>query len=240
MLLGGNGTIVWAEQFIPSGIAAIIFAIVPFWVALLSWLWQGGERPNGMVCFGLVLGFIGIILLVKNTGADISSTSSPWFAYLALLLASFFWAVGTLHSRVAKLPSVPLLSAALQMLTGGIICLIFGFMIGEWKQVDFTLISTRSLLSLGYLIFFGSIIGHSAYLWLLKVTDPTLVTTNTYVNPVVAVILGWAIAGEQMTHQSAFAAAIIVFSVIIVHKGNNIKTVFTERKKRFLWWRHND
>ncbi|MDF2634072.1 MAG: protein of unknown function transrane [Pelosinus sp.] len=225
MLLGGNGSIVWAEQFVSSGIAAIVFATVPLWVMLLSWLWQGGKRPNGMVFGGIVLGLIGITLLVNNSIGELSNTSSQWSGYIALVVATLFWAGGTLYSRVAKLPSAIFMSIALQMLTGGLMCLLFGLITGEGPQLDFALVSMRSAIALGYLIFFGSIIGFSAYIWLLKVADPTLVTTNTYVNPVIAVILGWMLAGEQMTYRDAFAAIIIVLSVIIINKANNGKTV---------------
>ena len=231
MLLGGNGSIVWAEQFVSSGIAAIIFATVPFWVMLLSWLWQGGKRPNGMVLGGVVLGLIGIFLLVNNSAGELSNTSPQWGGYIALVVATLFWAGGTLYSRVAKLPSAIFMSIALQMVTGGFLCLLFGVITGEGAHFHLTLVSMRSVFALGYLILFGSIIGFSAYIWLLKVADPTLVTTNTYVNPVVAVILGWMLAGEQMTSHDALAALFIVLSVIIVHKGNNQAVVPPQKEQ---------
>lgn len=223
MLLGGNGCIVWAEQFVSSGIAAIIFATVPIWVMLLSWLWQGGNRPSGMVLGGLVLGLIGIALLVNNSIGELANTSFQWSGYIALVVATLFWAGGTLYSRVAKLPSSIFMSIALQMLMGGLFCLLFGLIMGEWTQLNIALVSTRSVFALGYLILFGSIIGFSAYIWLLKVADPTLVTTNTYVNPVVAIILGWMLAGEQMTYRDALAASIILLSVIIINRASNRK-----------------
>lgn len=224
LLLGGNGGVVWAEQIVSSGIAAIILAIVPLWMVLLAWLWQGGKPPKGMVVSGLLLGFIGIILLVKNSGGDILNTSSQWIGYIAVVFASLSWAVGSIYSRVAKLPSAPFLSIAMQMLTGGTLCLLFGFITGEAGRIDFAQVSVRSALAVGYLIFFGSIIGFSAYIWLLKVADSTIVSTYAYVNPVVAVILGWALAGEQMTGQDAIAAAIIVVAVILITKANSPKT----------------
>ncbi len=201
---------------------------------LLSWLWQGGKRPNGMVFGGIVLGLIGITLLVNNSIGELSNTSSQWSGYIALVVATLFWAGGTLYSRVAKLPSAIFMSIALQMLTGGLMCLLFGLITGEGPQLDFALVSMRSAIALGYLIFFGSIIGFSAYIWLLKVADPTLVTTNTYVNPVIAVILGWMLAGEQMTYRDAFAAIIIVLSVIIINKANNGKTVASPTEEQVV------
>ena len=234
MLLGGNGSIVWAEQFVSSGIAAIIFATVPFWVMLLSWLWQDGKRPNGMVLGGLMLGLIGIFLLVNHSVDELSNKSSQMAGYIALVIATLFWAGGTLYSRVAKLPSAIFMSIALQMLTGGLLCLLFGVITGEWIHFDFALVSMRSVFALGYLILFGSIIGFSAYIWLLKEADPTLVTTNTYVNPVVAVILGWMLAGEQMSFHDVLAALLIVLSVIIVNKGSNRKTMAPLRKEKVV------
>lgn len=220
LLLGGNGGVVWAEQMVSSGIAAIIVATVPLWMALIAWLWQGGKRPNSLILGGLLIGFMGIILLVKSSGSDVSGTAAPWTGYAALVAASLAWAVGSMYSRVAKLPEAPLLAIAMQMLTGGFFCLVFGLLTGEAGRFQVAAISLQSALALGYLIFFGSIIGFSAFIWLLKAADPTLVSTYAYVNPIVAVILGWLLAGEQMTVQAAAAAAIIVISVVMITKGN--------------------
>jgi len=228
LLLGGNGGVVWAEQMVSSGIAAIIVAIVPLWMTLLAWLWQGGERPRGMVFWGLVLGFIGIVLLVKNSGGEAINTSSQWLGYISLVFASIFWATGSIYSRVAKLPSAPFMAIAMQMLTGGLLCLLFGLLSGEATRFDFAQISMQSALSVGYLIFFGSIVGFSAYMWLLKVADPTVVSTYAYVNPVVAVILGWVFAGEQMTIQDGMGASIILVAVIIITKANSRKPTIGE------------
>ncbi len=224
LLLGGNGGVVWSEQMVPSGMAAIIVATVPLWMALLVWLWQGGNRPKGMVFAGLVLGFIGIILLVKNSGGDASNTSSQWTGYIALVFASIAWATGSVYSRVAKLPSSSFMAIAMQMLTGGLLCLLFGLLTGEAARFDLAQVSMHSALAVGYLIFFGSIVGFSAYIWLLKVADPTMVSTYAYVNPVMAVILGWALAGEQMTIRDGIGAIIILLAVIIITKANSQKS----------------
>lgn len=230
LLLGSNGGVVWAEQMVSSGMAAIIVAIVPLWMTLLAWLWQGGERPRGMVFGGLMLGFIGIILLVKNSGGEVTNTSSQWIGYISLVFASISWAAGAMYSRVAKLPSAPFLAIAMQMLTGGLFCLLFGLLTGEAARFDLAQVSMRSALSIGYLIFFGSIIGFSAYIWLLKVADPTVVATHAYVNPVVAVLLGWAFAGEQMTIQDGLGAIIILLAVTIITKANSRKPVVPSPK----------
>ena len=223
MLLGGNGGVVWAEQLVSSGMAAIIVAAVPLWMALLAWLWQGGNRPNRAVFLGLILGSIGIVLLVKNSGDGVVNGSDQWIGYLVLVGASFAWAAGSLYSRVAKLPSAPLLAIAMQMLTGGLLCFLFGLMTGEWTKLDVAQVSMQSVLSLGYLIVFGSIIGFSAYIWLLKAAGPALSSTYAYVNPVVAVLLGWLFAGEKMTAQDGLAAGVIVLAVVIISKANTRK-----------------
>jgi drug/metabolite transporter (DMT)-like permease len=231
LLLGGNGGVVWAEQMVPSGIAAIFVATVPLWMALLAWLWQGGTRPSGTIFFGLLLGFMGIILLVKNSGNDVASAAVPWIGYGALVAASLSWAVGSMYSRVAKLPDAPFMAIAMQMLAGGFFCFLFGLITGEGGRFEIAQVSMHSALALGYLIFFGSIVGFSAFIWLLKAADPTIVSTYAYVNPIVAVILGWALAGEQMTIQDGLAAVIIVVSVIIITKGNQRKMTGNADKK---------
>jgi len=227
LLLGGNGGVVWAEQTVSSGIAAIIVAMVPLWMALLAWLWQGGNRPNKMVFLGLGLGFIGIILLVKNAGGEILNTTGQWLGYLVLVGSSICWATGSLYSRKVTLPSAPFMGIALQMIMGGSFCFLFGLLSGEWTQLDIAQISIHSASALGYLILFGSIIGFSAYIWLLKVAEPTIVSTYAYVNPVVAVILGWWLAGEQLTIQDIFAATIILVSVVIITRANSRKVAIT-------------
>jgi len=233
-LLGGNGGVVWSEQMVPSGIAAIIVATVPLWMTLLAWLWQGDKRPRGMIFVGLVLGLMGIVLLVKNSGGDISNTSSQWIGYIVLVFASIAWATGSIYSRVTKLPSAPFMAIAMQMLTGGLLCLLFGLLTGEAMQFDLARISVHSVLALGYLIFFGSIVGFSAYIWLLKVADPTVVSTYAYVNPVVAVILGWALADEQMTIWDGIGATIILLAVIIITKAKRPKSLTVFQKEKML------
>ncbi|MDR3554726.1 MAG: EamA family transporter [Syntrophobacteraceae bacterium] len=223
MLLGGNGSLVWAEQFVPSGSAAVIYAMVPVWVALLAWLWQGEKRPGWLVFVGLALGLLGISLLIERNGAGLLRASGLWTGYAVLVLGSVFWAVGALYSRVAELPPSPLTSIGLQMLAGGLLCLLVGLMAGEWKELDFASVSTRSVLSMGYLVLFGSIIAYSAYIWLFKVADPILVTTNNYVNPVVAVFAGTMLGGERISSQIVMASSVIIFSVIIVSMANRKK-----------------
>jgi drug/metabolite transporter (DMT)-like permease len=219
MLLIGQGGIIWAQQYVPSGVAAIIFATVPLWMTLISWVCQGAQRPNNLVIFGLFLGFFGIVLQVKNSLLGVDINSNHWVGYIVLILAAVSWAWGSVYSRVFRLPASPLMSIALQMLTGGTFYIVVSLLKGEWKQFEVLSISLGSMLSLGYLILFGSIIGFGAYIWLLKVADPTMVSTYAYVNPVVAVFLGCTLAGEPLTLNDAVVAILILTSVVIISRN---------------------
>jgi drug/metabolite transporter (DMT)-like permease len=219
MLLIGQGGIIWAQQYVPSGVAAIIFATVPLWMTLISWVCQGAQRPNNLVIFGLFLGFFGIVLQVKNSLLGVDVNSNHWVGYIVLILAAVSWAWGSVYSRVFRLPASPLMSIALQMLTGGTFYIVVSLLKGEWKQFEVLSISLGSMLSLGYLILFGSIIGFGAYIWLLKVADPTMVSTYAYVNPVVVVFLGCTLAGERLTLNDAVVAMLILTSVVIISRN---------------------
>lgn len=211
MLLGGNGGVVWAEQWIESGTAALLVATVPFWMVLLDWARPGGQAPRPTVWGGLLVGFVGVILLL---GAP---ATGPRYLVsgLVVVLAAVAWAAGSLYSRTAVLPA-PLLATSMQMLTGGSFLLLAGLVTGEAATLDPATFSTRSLLALLYLIVFGSLISYSAYVWLLRVTQPALASTYAYVNPVVAVILGWLLADERMNARVVLATAIIVGGVALI------------------------
>lgn len=214
LLLGGNGLVSWAEQRVPSGLAALIVASVPIWMAIVQGI-QRRSRPPAAVLAGLLLGLGGLVLLVLpgNLGGgdrvDVLGAG-------ALLLAALSWVIGSLYSRKAALPKSTLLAIAMEMIGGGVILWIVGLAFGEGARLDAASISGRSVLSLAYLIVFGSLIGFSAYIWLLKVTTPARVTTYAYVNPVVAVLLGWAFAGEPLTLRIALSAAAIVAAVALI------------------------
>lgn len=213
LLLGGNGLVVWAEQWVPSGVAALLVATVPFWMVLLEWL-RGGERPGLGIGLGLVLGFAGIAVLAgpgEWAGGAIDTVGA-----LALLGASLSWAVGSIYSRGAPLPKSPLVSTAGQMLAGGVLLLIVGVATGELSTFDPAAVSWRSIGAVLYLIVFGSLIGFTAYVWLLQVASPAKVSTYAYVNPVVAVLLGWAIVGEPLTARVGIAVAVIVGAVVAI------------------------
>lgn len=215
----------WSEQRVSSSIASLIVAAVPVWMMLFGWFGRGGKRPNPGVIAGIVLGLLGIAVLVFQPGQGDNGTATDLIGIITLLAASLSWAAGSMYSRSARIPDSPLMSTAAQMLTGGALLLVFSFFTGDWSKMDVPAISLRSYAALGYLIVFGSIIGYTAYIWLLKNADATLVSTYAFVNPIVAVFLGWLLAGEQITVNTLTAAVIIIAAVILV-------TVFRGRPQK--------
>lgn len=214
LLLGGNGGVVWAEQYVPSGLTALVVATEPLWVVLLDWLRPHGTRPTGGEILGLALGFGGVVLLIGPTnvsGAHVDPVSA-----LVLVIATLSWATGSLYSRGAKLPRAPFLTTGMNMLAGGAILMLVGTGLGQWGAVNVSAITMKSLLSLLYLIVFGAIVGFTAYLWILKEATLATASTYAYVNPAVAVFLGWALAGEAITPRIVAAASVIVGSVVII------------------------
>ncbi|WP_342421011.1 EamA family transporter [Paenibacillus sp. FSL E2-0178] len=216
LLLGGNGVVAWSEQRVSSSIASLIVAAVPVWMMLMGWFGRGGKRPNTGVIAGIVLGLLGIAVLVFQPGKGDTGTATDLIGIITLLIASISWAVGSMYSRNAAMPDSPLMSTAAQMLTGGALLIIFSYFTGDWSRLDVSGISMRSYLALGYLVVFGSIVGYTAYIWLLKNADASLVSTYAFVNPVVAVLLGWLLVGEQLTLNTLIAAVIIIAAVVLV------------------------
>jgi len=215
LLLGGNGAVVWAEQLVPSGVAALLVAIVPCWMVLIDWLRPGGTRPTTAVVVGVLLGLAGLALFVGPDALLGGGRTHPVGAAV-LVFGSLAWAAGSIYSRHAAMPPRPLLGTGMQMLAGGAALLIASIIAGEGANFEIAAVSTRSLLALAYLIVFGAIIGFSAYLWLLRVSTPARVSTYAYVNPIVAVLLGWALAGEALTMRMGIAAAIIIAGVALI------------------------
>ena len=210
MLLGGNGAVTWSEQRVPSGLAAVIVATVPLWIVLLE-----GKRPSRRVTLGIVLGLAGIGLLVGPGEIAGAGRIDPLGA-LVLVGGSLSWAIGSLRGRTARLPASPQVSTAAQMLTGGGLLLALGLATGELPRLLAAAVSPRSLLAVAYLVVFGSLIGFSAYVWLMRVAAPARVATYAYVNPVVAVALGAAFGGEPLTLRTLLASAVIVLAVISI------------------------
>ncbi len=214
LLLGGNGGVCWAEQTVPSGLAALFVTTVPVWMVLLNWFRRDGVRPGLMEMGGVVLGLAGVVILIGTDHLDGASVHR--MGAFVLVAASLSWAFGSIYSRSAPQPESPLLVTAMQMLCGGVLLLLSGVIGGEVARLDLGSVSLRSLLSLGYLTFFGSLVAFSAYVWLLRVSTPAKVSTYAFVNPVVAVALGFLFADEPLTPRTIVAAAVIVTAVVLI------------------------
>lgn len=219
MLFGGTGGVAWSEQQIPSNIAAILVATTPLWIALIRWIALRHDRPGKVATIGLLLGFAGMILLVRSTSSSDVTTQGNAIGLVVLMCAAFLWATGSLVSRVVDLPDSPALAISMQMLTGGAFCLVAGMAMGEGASVHLDTISLKSAAALGYLVVFGSIVGLSSYIWLLKKTDPALASSYAYVNPVVAIVLGWMLAGERLNAESLLAVGVILMAVVLIVRG---------------------
>ena len=226
LLLGGNGAVVWAEQFVPSGLTALLVSILPFWLVIIEWVRPPRRRPSGAVLTGLVLGFVGIIVLVGPSGIGGHGNVAPVGA-VVLILGSLSWAIGSFWSRDAQLPESGLLTTGMEMLGGGALMLIVGALSGEFAHVDVHAISKASAIGLLYLVTFGSLLGFTSYIWLLDKVSPARLGTYAYVNPLVAVMLGWAIAGERLTIRTGVAAAIVICAVALITTARSTPTTRT-------------
>jgi drug/metabolite transporter (DMT)-like permease len=215
LMFAGNGGVSWAEQTVPSGIAALLVATVSLWLVIVDWLRPGGVKPALRVVIGLLIGFAGLALLVGPAHLGGSERVDPRGAAV-LVVASLAWACGSLYSKHGGMPSSAMLGVAMQSLTGGVILLVVGLFVGEYHALHLGAISMRSWLALAYLIVFGSGIGFSAYLYILQKSTAARVGTYPFVNPVVALFLGWLILGETITMRTVIAAAIILTAVILV------------------------
>ena len=215
LLLGGNGAVVWAEQLVPSGLTALLVSILPFWLVIIEWARPPRRRPAAAVLVGLAVGFIGIIVLV-GPGDVAGQSNVSAIGAAVLILGSLSWAIGSFWSRDAELPESGLLTTGMEMLGGGVLMILVGALSGEFSRLDVSHISRASAIGLVYLITFGSLLGFTSYIWLLDKVSPARLGTYAYVNPIVAVLLGWAIAGETLTARTAFAAAIVICAVALI------------------------
>ena len=215
LLVGGNGLIVLAERTLPSSLAALLVASEPFWIVLLGWWWLGQARPGGRVVLGLLLGFGGVYLLVGEQLAA-GGGHAQLLGVGLVLAAALSWAAGSIYGLRAPKPRSPVLASGLQMLCGGALLLLLGTAAGEWRGLRPGQFGAAAWLGWGYLVVFGSLVAFTAYSWLLQHAPPARVATYAYVNPVVAVLLGWAVLGEQLTGQMLVGAAVIVGAVVLI------------------------
>lgn len=217
LLLGGNGLVAWAEQFIPSGIAALIIGSMPMFLVIGEAIRPNGVKPTWQGIVGLLVGFAGIFILVGPSEISGSTEKLNPLGVIALLSACLFWATGSLYSKTADLPKSSLMNTGAQMLVGSVSLLIVSLISGELNGWDVSAVSARSLVGLAYLIFIGSLVGFVSYGWLLQNAPISLVSTYAYVNPIVAVLLGVWFANEALEPRIWLATAIIIGSVIFIN-----------------------
>jgi drug/metabolite transporter (DMT)-like permease len=215
LLLGGNGAVVWAEQTVPSGLAALMVSSSPLWMILLDAVLPGGSRPSLRAVLGILLGFGGVVLLLWPDKSGGLLALDPWGS-AALIFATLAWSFGSIISRYLRLPSSPMMGTAVEMLAGGAGLLIIGAVTGEFGRLQLASISTPSLLGLGYLVIFGALVGFTAYTWLLRVAPTSLVSTYAYVNPLVALVVGTLIGKEAFSVRMLIAAGVIIGSVALI------------------------
>jgi drug/metabolite transporter (DMT)-like permease len=215
LLFLGNGGVCVAERTVPSGVAALLVATVSLWMVLVDWLRPGGTRPVPRVVAGLLMGFAGLALLVGPRNLGGSERVNP-AGVAILVLASLSWACGSVYSKHGEMPESVLLGATMQGLAGAVTLSVAAILSGELHSFHPAEISTRSWLALGYLIVFGSVIAFTAYAYILKKSTTTRVGTYAFVNPVVALFLGWLFADESITLRTVLAAAVILTAVVLV------------------------
>lgn len=225
MLLGGNGLVCWAEQTVPSGLATLIVSCNPLMMVLAEWLifnhsrGSKGAKPSWLVFSGLLIGILGLGLLVApSLQADIGGEFDPW-RIGAIITACFTWTIGSMMSRYGKNPVDPFTGSAIQMICGGVWLTLFGLLVGEWSSFDWESVTWVSVTAWWYLVIAGSLIAFTTFVWLMKHTSPTLISTYAYVNPVVAVLLGWAILDEKLDGRTMISAMIIISGVAMMSYG---------------------
>lgn len=214
LLCGGNGLVSWAEQSVPTGLAALIIASVPLWMVIIPV--PGQRRPTAAVLVGVLLGLVGIAVLVGPS--NLGGVRPDRLGVAALLMAAFLWALGSLLSRRLPQSAIPLRATAMQMIAGGLLQIGVGLLLREGPRFHPTAISVDAWLAWGYLVFFGSLLGFTAYTWLLRVSTPARVSTYAYVNPFVAVLLGWLILGEPLSPRVLGAGALILAAVAFLSR----------------------
>ncbi|MGA9307253.1 MAG: EamA family transporter [Candidatus Sulfotelmatobacter sp.] len=219
--LVGHGSLHWAEQYVASGLAALLIATEPMFILVLGWM-MGQQKINLLSALGLGLGVVGVAML---TGAELTVKGSSLVGLLAVLLGSLSWSLGVVVSPRLKLPSDALGRTALPTICGALLLLIAAGVTGEFRETHWASITMRSLFGLGYLITFGSVIAFTAYTWLLQRVPPTLVATHTYANPVVAVILGWLLAREPLTLRVVLASVAILGAIVLIRRGERAVAV---------------
>jgi drug/metabolite transporter (DMT)-like permease len=213
--LVGHGTLHWAEQHVESGLAALLIATEPMFILVLAWL-SGQQKISRLSAIGLACGVVGVAIL---TGAELNAKGASLIGMLAVLLGSVSWAAGVVISPKLKLPTDAIARTAVPLVCGAVMLLATAGATGEFRGLHWSAISLKSIFGLAFLIFFGSIVAFTAYMWLLQRCPPALVATHTYANPVVAVLLGWLVASEPLTLRVVLASVAILGAILLIRRG---------------------
>jgi len=224
LLLGGNGLVALAEKSVPSGIAALMISTSPFWLVLFESLRARGTKPTWQSIVGLIIGFAGVFLLIGPAEITGSGQKFDTFGTILLIFAPILWSLGSIYARGTDMPKSTLMSTGMQMLAGSVSLFLVSVITGELNGFHFGEVSMRSWWGLIYLITFGSLVGFVAYGWLLHNAPVSLFSTYAYVNPVVAVFLGWLLADEDLNARIAIASAIIIGSVIFINYARQLSS----------------
>ncbi len=223
MLTVGNGGVTWAELVIPSGVTALLVALVPLWMVVVEWLRPKGIRPRPLVIAGLIVGFIGVAFLAR--GKTNGGSAAYGWGVAVLMISSMGWAIGSIFSRHASKPASLLVSVAMQMIAGGGLLLLLAVVRNEPAQFSFAQITPASASAWLYLTTFGSLVGFTAYGWLLQVSTPAKVSTSAYVNPFIAVLLGCTVGHEPFSSELVVAGGLIIIAVALIVRSGSKKTL---------------
>ena len=230
MLFIGNGAVTWAEQYLATGLVAIVVASMPLWFVLLDKRQWKFNFSNKLIILGFIVGFAGVLMLFAGKKIDdFTEDKSKLVSFFVLVAGTIGWATGSLYSKYKEADVSVTMKAAVQMISAGAAALLTGLATGELNNFFINNITLQSLLALLYLIIMGSLVTYMAYIWLLSVRPPAIVGTYAYENPVVAVFLGWLIAGETITQQQIFALIVILSGVILVNFSKEQKKVLISK-----------
>ena len=224
LIFAGNGGVTWAQGRVPSGITALMISSVPLWIMLVDWLRPGGKRPAPLVLLGLAVGGAGVVMIILSRNALGQRATDPLGAAV-LLGAALCWALGSIYARHSPKPASSLMNVAMQMFAGGVMQLLAGVLMGEGHRFDPARITAASAWAFLYLTIIGSLVGYTAYVWLLQVSTPARVSTYAYVNPFVAVILGHLVLKETLPHSVLVAGGLILASVVLIVRPARTKTM---------------
>jgi drug/metabolite transporter (DMT)-like permease len=227
LLVSGNAGVIWAAQYTPSSITALIITIEPVWVVLLLWIKNPTNKPSLISWIGILIGIIGMIILIGPTNLTQVKGLNP-YAIAGIIFSSISWAFGSIYSMQLKLPKSSFMSTSIQMLVASCCMFLIASIFGEWQTFSLREINTTSIVSFLYLVLFGSIVAYTSYGYLVKNTTPTIASTHAYVNPIIAVLLGWWIGKEMITNETVLAAFLIILAVVLLIMKPDFK--FLSRK----------